>query len=158
MIVKGIRDEDFVNYKKPSMFISFPSCNWKCEKECGRQVCQNGTLATAHNINVITNEVVLRYFNNPITHAVVIGGLEPFDSYEQLYGFIESFRIISEDDIVIYTGYYKEEIINHINELKDNFKNIIVKFGRYIPDQKPHYDPILGIELASDNQHAEVIS
>ena len=46
MIIKGIQEEDFINYKKPSMFISFSSCTWKCEKECGRKVCQNGTLAS----------------------------------------------------------------------------------------------------------------
>ena len=29
MIVKGIIDEDFVNYKKPSMVIEFPYCDLK---------------------------------------------------------------------------------------------------------------------------------
>ena len=38
-----------------------------------------------------------------------------------------------------------------------NFKNIIIKFGRYVPNQKEHYDEILGINLASSNQYAEVI-
>lgn len=38
------------------------------------------------------------------------------------------------------------------------YKNIIVKFGRYIPNQKKHFDPVLGVELASDNQHAEKLS
>ena len=58
---------------------------------------------------------------------------------------------------MIYTGYYKEEIIYKINWLK-NYDNIVVKFGRFIPGHKKHYDNVLGIELASDNQHAEVIS
>lgn len=33
-----------------------------------------------------------------------------------------------------------------------------LKFGRYIPNQTPHYDSILGVNLASDNQYAERIS
>ena len=37
------------------------------------------------------------------------------------------------------------------------FTNIIIKFGRYIPNQKPHYDEVLGVNLASDNQYAERI-
>ena len=81
MIVKEVRDEDFTNYKKPSMFIGFSKCTWKCEKECGMQVCQNSTLAEAPNINVDTVDLVNRYLNNPITNAVVCGGLEPFDTW-----------------------------------------------------------------------------
>ena len=33
--------EDFTNYKKPSMYIAFPSCTFKCEGECGQKICQN---------------------------------------------------------------------------------------------------------------------
>jgi len=32
--------------------------------------------------------------------------------------------------------------------------NIIIKFGRFIPDQKSHMDETLGVELASPNQYA----
>ena len=39
MLVKGIIDEDFVNYKKPSMYIAMPNCSFKCDKDCGRAVC-----------------------------------------------------------------------------------------------------------------------
>jgi hypothetical protein len=38
------------------------------------------------------------------------------------------------------------------------FDNIIVKFGRYIPDNKPHFDEVLGVNLASPNQYAKKIS
>ena len=58
------------------------------------------------------------------------------------------------DDIVIYTGYNKEELIDRIEWLS-GFSNIIVKFGRYIPNQEKHFDEVLGIYLASDNQYAE---
>jgi len=38
--------------------------------------------------------------------------------------------------------------------LKD-FDNIIIKYGRFIPGQEKHYDEILGVYLASNNQYAE---
>jgi len=157
MIIKGIQDEDFVNYKKPSMFISFPSCTWKCEKECGRKVCQNGTLATSPNIEISVESIVGRYMNNPITKAIVCGGLEVFDSWDDLQNLIIKLREKTEDDIVIYTGYKKEEISYAIDWLH-LFPNIIVKFGRFVPDQTSHYDKVLGVYLASDNQFAEKIS
>ena len=52
MILKGLIDEDFINYKKPSMVLEFPYCTFKCDKECGRQVCQNSDLASAPNIEI----------------------------------------------------------------------------------------------------------
>ena len=54
---------------------------------------------------------------------------------------------------VIYTGYEPNEINNKLQALSF-FKNIIIKFGRFIPNQEPHYDEILGIKLASENQYA----
>jgi hypothetical protein len=155
--VKGIQDEDFVNYKKAAMFISFSKCSWKCEKECGKKVCQNGTLATSLNIIIDVKTIVERYMNNPITSSIVCGGLEPFDTWNDLYELILAFRQVTQDDIVLYTGYYKDEIQNYIDVLKE-FSNIIVKFGRFIPDQESHYDEVLGINLASNNQYAERIS
>ncbi len=157
MKLKGLQDEDFVNYKKPAMFIGFPSCTWKCEKECGKRVCQNGALATSPIKNIDINKIVNRYINNPITSAIVCGGLEPFDTWEDLYKLIFYFRQKTEDDIIIYTGYYKEEKEKYINCLKQ-FSNIIIKYGRYIPGHEKHYDEILGIYLASNNQYAERIS
>ena len=157
MVIKGVTAEDFSNYKKPSMFIAFPNCNFKCDKECGMQVCQNGTLAKAPSLDIDVNIIVKKYLNNPITKAVVCGGLEPFDSWADLLLFIEKFREKSQDDIVVYTGYYKEEIADKINILK-HFPNIIIKTGRFIPDCEKHYDMVLGVELASPNQKAEVIS
>lgn len=157
MIIKQLIDEDFVNYKKPSMYIGFPKCNFKCEKECGQQVCQNGVLAKSPTIDIDVDAVVNRYMNNPITSAIVIAGLEPFDTFEQLYQLIREIRIYVTDDIVIYTGYYKDEIMDYIKQI-DDFENIVIKFGRFIPNHKPHYDEVLGIELASDNQYAERIS
>jgi hypothetical protein len=156
MIVKEIRDEDFTSYKKPAMVIGFPSCTWKCEKECGEHCCQNSALAQAPNINISIDSLIERYMNNPITKAVVCGGLEPVDNWEDLQCFILNFRYYSPDEIVIYTGYKEEEVQDKLEWLK-LYEPIIVKFGRYIPNQQPHYDEILGIKLASDNQYAKVV-
>ena len=58
MKVKTIIFEDFVNYKKPSMFIATSKCDFKCDKECGKAVCQNSHLATAPNIDIDDEELV----------------------------------------------------------------------------------------------------
>jgi hypothetical protein len=157
MKLKGIRMEDFTNYKKPSMYIAFPSCTFKCERECGKKMCQNSSLTLAPDIDISINSLIERYMDNPITHAVICAGLEPFDSWEDLQCFIMNFRYWSGDDLVIYTGYNKEEIQDKIEWLR-LYEPIIVKFGRFVPNQQPHYDEILGIKLASDNQYAERIS
>lgn len=161
MIIKQLIDEDFVNYKKPSMFIGFPSCSWKCDKECGMQVCQNGALANSPDINIDIDDLCLRYIKNKITTAIVCAGLEPMDNFNNLCQFIFILRSIYEcnDDVVIYTGYTKEECINKgWIETLSLVENIIIKFGRYIPNQEKHFDDVLGICLASDNQYAERLS
>ena len=158
MIVKEIRDEDFTNYKKPSMFIGFPTCTWKCEIECGKKMCQNKSLATSKSIDMSYSSIVNRYLNNNITSAVVIGGLEPFDKWEDLCLLIHTFRQYTQDDIVIYTGWYEQEIKDNVEYLRQNYDNIVIKFGRFIPNQNPHYDNTLGVFLASNNQYAERIS
>ena len=157
MNLKGIIDEDFVNYKKPSMYIAFPHCSFKCEKECSECCCQNSTLATSPDIEITVDELCRRYLDNPISEAIVCGGMEPFDSYDDLIEFITSLRKEHDcnDDVVIYTGYTENECRKN-NWLSKLFSlgNIIVKFGRYIPGQNPHHDEILGVKLASDNQYA----
>ena len=156
--LRGLVDEDFVNYKKPAMFIAFPYCTFKCDKECGYSVCQNSSLVTnSEIINIDEQKIVNRYIDNPITTSIVISGLEPFDSYQDLFILIKAFREKTLDDIVIYTGYNKNEVENNIEELKQ-FKNIFVKFGRFIPNQQKHYDNILQVNLASPNQYGEKIS
>ena len=158
MILKGVIDTDIVNYKKISMVLEFPICkNFKCDHECGKQVCQNSALATAPNIEVDPIDLISRYENNFMTEAICLQGLEPLDTWADLYTFVLLFRSISDDDIVIYTGYTKCEIADKIKQLEE-FPNIIVKFGRYVPGQQSHYDEVLGVELASDNQYAEKIS
>ena len=153
MKIKGLISEDFINYKKPAMTIMFPHCNFKC----GEGYCQNSPLAKTENIELDVSDIVIRYLNNPITESIVMQGLEPFDSWNDLINLVDRIRVSTNDDIVIYTGYYKEEISDKI-ALLSKYKNIIIKYGRYIPNQEKHYDKILEVYLASDNQYAEKIS
>ena len=158
MRIKGITDEDFVNYKLPSMFIATATCSFKCDKEHGSPVCQNGPLAKQKSVRVDAADLCHRYMSNRITHAVVFGGLEPFDQFDDILFMIRYLRVsFCHDDIVIYTGYNKGEIEDKILLLHE-FPNIVIKFGRYIPGHQPHFDPVLGVNLASDNQYAERIS
>ena len=167
MKIKGIIDEDFVNYKKPSMVIEFPKCDFKCDKECGQIICQNRSLVFEPNIEIDKYKIYRRFFNSKITKAIIFQGLEPFDSFNDVISLINLFRLPAcvGFDIVIYTGYTKEELqnkiykdnISYLDKLKQ-YRNIIIKYGRYIPDQEPHYDEVLGIKLASNNQYAEKIS
>ncbi len=159
MQLKGITDEDFVNYKYPSMYICTNVCDFKCDRENGANCCQNSSLSNQASVCVADELIVERYIGNPITKAVVIAGLEPFDQHDEVLAFIKKLRVDyhCDDAIIIYTGYYKNEILSQISELQQ-FKNIIIKYGRYIPNHKRHFDEVLGVYLASDNQYAEYIS
>lgn len=161
MRIKQLLHEDFVNYKKPSMFIGTSYCTGKCYKELGLPctICQNEALQRIETLDISSAKITSMYINNPITQAIVFGGLEPFDQFDELYNFIEELRTEWQcnDDIVIYTGYYRREIEKQIMMLV-KFPNIVVKFGRYIPNQESHFDEVLGVNLASDNQYAEKIS
>ena len=158
MKIKGLVEYDISNYYKPSMFIIFPNCTFKCDYECGRAVCQNSALAKEEIKNIKPKDLMERYVNNPLTKAIVCGGLEPLDSFQDLYNFIELARLFTDDDIVIYTGYTEEECGLAVGELALMADNIIVKFGRFIPNQESHYDEVLGVNLASPNQYARRIS
>ena len=160
MKISGILDEDFVNYKKPCMFISTSTCSFKCETESGVRCCQNSDLATSPKIDVTIDSIITRYLNNPITSAICFGGLEPMDQFNDIVDFIHYLRYKQkcQDDVVIYTGYNKNEIQNKVEEIAASYSNIIFKFGRYVPGQNPHFDQVLGVNLASDNQYGEVVS
>lgn len=152
-------DEDIVNYKKTSMFVATCYCDFKCCIELGLDICicQNSPIAQSKIINISNERIVKRYMKNKLTHAIVFGGLEPFKQFEELIELIKLFREQTNDDIVIYTGYNKNELSEEIEQLKQ-FENIIIKFGRYIPGDEVHYDELLGVSLASKNQYAEKIS
>lgn len=159
MRLKGVTDEDFLNYRLPSMFLATAFCDFKCDREAGESCCQNSSLAKAEVIETPNAWIVRRYLANPITKAIVFGGLEPFAQYAELFAFLQCLRedYHCNDTVVIYTGYTPEELAPQLAELRQ-FRNIIVKFGRFIPNRERHRDPILGIDLASENQFAQQIS
>lgn len=172
MQIKGIVFEDFINYKEPSMYIAFPTCSFKCDIECGRPVCQNSALAHEPTMYVDKVELVEKYVKNSLTSAIVLGGLEPFDSPLDLLPFIDTVRrqFKCDDPIIIYTGYTEEELESgnfgkaNREQQKEywksikQYKNIIVKFGRFVPGEEKHFDEVLGVYLASSNQYAKVVS
>lgn len=160
MRLRGIVFEDFVNYKKPSLFLITMSCDWKCCKEAGIpiSVCQNSELMKSDVKEYSDESIYKAYSTNNISQAIVIGGLEPMLQLEELINLIKTFRGNGCDDpIIIYTGFNKTEILYQVEQLK-MFKNIIIKFGRYVENSNPIYDDVLGVTLASDNQYAEKIS
>ena len=159
MLIKGIKDEVFQDYKKVSMLIATSKCDWKCLRELNLplDICQNSELAKSCSCEINLKDIIKRYDENFLSQAIIFAGLEPILQIDEILYFIEEFRILHDDDIIIYTGYYPNEIKEEINKLK-KYKNIIIKFGRFIPNKNSKYDKILGIELISDNQFAEKIS
>lgn len=158
--VKGIIWEDLVNYKKICTTLMMPKCSWKCDIENGVELCQNKGLAAAASQTVLINPFMRRYKANPLTEAIVLQGLEPLDSLVDVYTVaanLSDFNIT--DDFVIYTGYYPNEISPSIIPTLSSMVpgHLIFKWGRFIPNHTPHYDPVLGVNLSSDNQYGELI-
>lgn len=159
MVLRGMLAEDFVNYRLPSMYLAFPFCTLKCNKLNGGNVCQNMQLMNDPKLIVIsTLELCKQFIDNPISEAIVCAGLEPLDSIDDVLDLIKAMRQYyqNESDIVIYTGYTEEEVLadEKMRQIL-NFSNIVVKYGRYLINDTPHHDEILGVNLASSNQYAK---
>lgn len=156
MHIKEIVDENFQDYNKASMFIGMGHCDWKCchEANIPISVCQNSLWGIKPEIWINDDKIVERYLGNPITSAIVFGGLEPLMQEQELFDFMRYFRGYSDDDLCVYTGYYPIEIRNFVEKIREErLVNVIIKFGRYIPNHQPHFDEVLGVKLASDNQY-----
>ena len=152
MKIKLLVDEDVANYKKTSMVLAFPYCSFKCGESC-----QNKHLVSMPDIEVPVESIVQRYVRNPFTSAVVLQGLEPLDTLEDVFAFISAFRDASNDDIVVFTGYEERDVPvqEFIQFVKQNkYQNIILKVGGYIEKLPSVYSHKLGVELASNNQYA----
>lgn len=161
MRVKKLITERFQDYKVPSMYIGCVSCDGKCCLEAGVpiEVCINDQWRKCDAFLIDDRKTIEAYLNDPITAAVIFAGLEPFEQFDEV---LEFTRILREeyhcdDDVVIYTGYNKAELTTQIKALSE-YKNIVIKFGRYKPGIKSRFDPVLGVTLASENQYAEKIS
>ena len=160
MIVKLVKQDDFVQYKKPCVVVCFPNCTWKCCTEAGipTSVCQNQEMCGLKDIDITPEDVYNLYKESLFAESICCSGLEPMLQFDDVLSLLKYFREHDCDaDFVVYTGYYRNEIEDKVQELA-KYKNVIVKFGRYVPNQEKHYDEVLGVWLASDNQYAERIS
>jgi pyruvate-formate lyase-activating enzyme len=140
------------NYKEISLYVPLGvSCTWKCQNCCNVHYKNN-----TEYIEMTYKSLIELYKRNKLVKALVISGLEPFDSFDSMYYLIYLFREkIKTDKIVIYSGYEYEEIEKKLNKLKIlNDNNMIVKLGRYIPNKEKIFDKNLGIYLASNNQYS----
>ena len=158
MRIRALIEENFQDYKKCSMLIGTAYCDWKCCKECGEDLCQNIPLAQSPIIEMSNEIIAEKYLKNELSSTIIFGGLEPMDQFDEVVACIATLRRHTNDDIVIYTGYDKDEIIGKVRYLADTFENIIIKYGRFVPHDTSRYDEVLGITLASQNQYAERIS
>ena len=124
MKIKGIIFEDTINYKKISLTFMMPYCSFKCDKESGCKVCQNSEVVKLPIIDIPIDELIKRYDMFLLSKAVVLGGLEPLDS-DDTHAFISAFRATHKDDIVIYTGYNKDDVVAKFRWIYD-YPNIII--------------------------------
>lgn len=147
------------DYKKTGLLVAFPTCTFKCceQYDFPIKVCQNSKLASQEDIQLSAAKIVEKY-NPEIHHALIMGGLEPFDSAIDLMRLIAEFRKLYEDDVVIFTGYTESEVSVFTEYLSHSYKNIIIKFGRYNPNEKGvHFDKVLGVNLSTTNQYGKKI-
>jgi hypothetical protein len=156
MNIKGIKDEVFNDYNKISMLIICPKCTVRCyaEHNLPPEICQNNHLHKTLTYNIDNQKIIERYLSNPLTEAVIFGGLDSWDSVEEILIFINDFRKVCNDDIVLYTGrYITEDIVQkHLHKF-NGLSNVYIKFGRYIPSLKPIVDKLTNVTLASSNQY-----
>ena len=159
MILKGILDCDFTNYKEPVLTLEFSQCDFKCDKLNGCKVCQNSSLVDEPNLDISLETIWQLYQQNPLTKGFCCQGLEPLDSTLDLLDFIMFIRMTKQcnDPIIIYTGYNKEEVTKFIYQIY-HYPNLIFKWGRFILGHQPHYDKVLGVQLASNNQYGEKLT
>ena len=100
MKLKQIIDESFGDYKTCSMLLIADKCTWKCEG------CQNRHLSQIPSQNFPDEEILERFCSNPLSEAIVIGGLEPFEQLDEIVIFIGAATKAGLDvPIVVYTGF-----------------------------------------------------
>ena len=162
MIVRNIIFEDYINYKEPSMYIACPRCNFKCCPE-DNKICQNYQLSKGKLIEIDNTDLVDRFLSNNITKAIIFAGLEPLNDLESVRD-IENFISIlrhaemEKHTVIIYTGFTEDEVNDKYPELVNDllYRPLIIKYGRFHNNDKPHIDPILGVKLISANQYARM--
>lgn len=169
MLLLGVKTDNVTDYKKTSLLIAFPNCIGKCKG------CQNQHLIdNPQNKEYlqVTADSIADFYNRLSTHnAIVMAGLEPLDSFNDVIDIIHSFgKIITRDtDIIIYSGYntdeyedkFKQDLINAfkaVTAVNDKIRCLIIKLGRYdedclVRDNKEWFNRHLGVKLATTNQY-----
>lgn len=147
--IHGIK-ETFNDYKKVGMYVAFPQCSLNCKN------CQNAHLREVEPLEVSLDYLVKIILDNDLIDSVILSGMNPMDSFDDVMSLIREVRNKSNIEIIIYTGMRESNLTNEIKKLKE-FNNVIIKFGEYIPNSKEKFDEVLGINLASDNQYAKRI-
>ena len=147
------------HYYKNGLLVATVSCDWKCLRETNLplDICQNSHTCNMETKTIEVSELVKTFEDNLMSDCVIFAGLEPLLQIEEILNFINAFRETNNEDIVIYTGYNEDEILDSLELLK-KYNNIIVKFGRFVPDGRVTYDEVLKIKLISENQYAKIIS
>ena len=155
MHLKQIIDESVGDYKETSMLLIAPECAWKCVG------CHNTHLLKLITKNFPDEEILERFQKNPLSKAIVLGGLEPFDCMEEVRAFLQTLResniVNPKPTVIIYTGYdfpdIEQELIRTgLDEEMKKHDKVLLKYGGYLPGYNPTYNPLLGINLASPNQ------
>lgn len=113
------------------------------------------------NINIKLNKNFTTQYNKlQDEFGTDIAKINGFDDGQLSYtDFIDNFvdQKTVADASIDGNSNVSHEVIVYIKELSV-YPNIIVKFGRYTPNQDGHYDDVLGVHLASNNQYAERIN
>jgi len=163
MLLKQIIDENFGDYRECSMLLVTPNCTFKCSE------CHNKHLTKMETKNFPDKEILKRFFDNPLTSAIVIGGLEPLDRIQDVVWFMYYLNEyvhknnVEKPTVVIYTGYDLEYIDNNLYwtglgcQLV-KYNKCIIKYGGFQPEYyddgnlKKVWNNDLGVYLASPNQ------
>ena len=141
------------------MLIATHSCDYKClvEKNLPLDICQNSHLSMCETKSEEVEILIKRFNDNLLSDCIIFAGLEPMLQFEEIVNFIKEFRRTNSEDIILYTGYYENEVLDKLNILS-KFENIIIKFGRYDNSLSSNFDNVLKVELISKNQYAKKIS
>lgn len=157
MRIRGRITEDFVNYKKPGLFIPCCYCDFKCchDNNCDHTMCQNSAIEK-FPIDMVDDEIILEtYRQSMVAEAVIFGGFEPFWQIDEIEDLLKLFRKNNIDaPFVVYTGYTEAEVAHLLGKLVP-YGNVVIKYGRYRPDNSQHKDEVLGVTLISENQYAK---
>lgn len=157
MRVRGRITEDFTNYKRPGLYVPCCYCDFKCCHDCAadKSMCQNSMAAEVPITEIDDNDIMQAYSNSLIAKAVIFGGFEPFWQIDEIEQLLKKFRAEGiHAPFVIYTGYTECEVM-HLAARLFPYGDIIIKYGRYRPNEKEHMDDVLGVRLASNNQYAK---